>query len=206
MTDESQSQESRKQWDDASATFDDAPDHGLRDPNVRIAWIKLLRSLVLAEKSLKALDLGCGTGSLSLILAEFGHTVTGIDFSPAMIALAGEKARTAGQHITFKTMDAAFPQFESRQFDLVLCRHVLWALPEPDQVLERWVNLLKPNGQLVLIEGYWHTDAGLHASNIVDMMPASMTNIVVQNLSDQPVLWGGTVTDERYVIHATKST
>ncbi len=206
MTDDSRLQETRRLWDEAAATFDDAPDHGLRDAQVRTAWTDLLRTIVTVKSPAKMLDLGCGTGSLSLILAEFGHDVTGIDFSPAMIALAEAKARAAAQNITFQTMDAAFPHFPNQQFDLLLCRHVLWALPEPSKVLERWVNLLKPNGQLALIEGYWHTNAGLHAQDIVDMMPASMTHIVVQNLSDQPELWGGTVTDERYVIHATKST
>jgi ubiquinone/menaquinone biosynthesis C-methylase UbiE len=99
-------------------------------------------------------------------------------------------------------MDAAFPQLPSQHFDVVLGRHILWALPDIDQVLRRWVNLLKPGGRLVLIEGYWFTGAGLHSRLIVEALPPSVATISVQNLSDQPELWGSKISDERYAITA----
>ena len=83
-----------------------------------------------------------------------------------------------------------------------MCRHLLWALPEPKQVLQRWVEFLKPKGRLLLIEGYWWTDAGLHAEEVITMLPPGFTNISIQDLSKDPNLWGGAVSDERYAVIA----
>ena len=59
-------------WDDAAATFDDEPDHGLRDPQVRAAWAALLLPLMPPAPA-RILDLGCGTGSLAVLLASRGR-------------------------------------------------------------------------------------------------------------------------------------
>ena len=99
-------------------------------------------------------------------------------------------------------MDAAFPEFDNQQFDIILCRHLLWALPEPGQVLERWIQLLQPRGNLLLIEGFWHTGGGLHAKDILSLMPSQMVDVSLQNLSENDDLWGKTVSDERYIIRA----
>lgn len=194
-------EESRQYWNDQAGSFDESPDHGLRDPIVREAWSGLLAAW-LPPTPASILDVGCGTGSLSVVLAGLGYKVTGIDLSPAMIALAQEKAAAHGHQIAFQVMDAAFPQFARRQFDVIICRHLLWALPEPQQVLRRWSELLKQPGRLLLIEGYWHTGAGLHAKEIVEMLPPSFNNVSVQNLSDNPNFWGGDVVDERYAVVA----
>ena len=198
---EQQLDESRQLWNAEAASFDEAVDHGLRDPAALAAWTHLLKTLLPIHKT-DVLDIGCGTGSLSLVLAGLGYTVTGIDFSPAMIAQAQAKALAAGAAITFQMMDAAFPQFSPQQFDVIVCRHLLWALPDIDQVLQRWTHLLKPGGRLLLIEGYWHTNAGLHVQDILDALPDSVVGVSVQILSDQGDLWGHQVNDERYAITA----
>ena len=192
---------SQLDWDSAAASFDNEPDHGLRDPLVRQAWRELLLPW-LPPAPVPILDIGCGTGSLTLLLAELGHQVTGIDFAPAMIAQAQAKAQAVGRAIPFHVMDAARPHLPSQPFALILCRHLLWALPEPALVLRRWTDLLAPGGRLLLIEGYWHTGGGLHAEAVVAALPPAMVNVVVQVLSAQPTLWGGAVTDERYLIVA----
>ncbi len=197
-------QASREYWNDLASSFDDEADHGLRDPIVLETWTELLKKW-LPPMHATILDIGCGTGSLSVVLAGLGHTVTGIDLSPAMISLAQAKAATHGHQIKFEVMDAAFPQFAVQQFDVIVCRHLLWALPEPEQVLQRWVKFLKQNGRLFLVEGYWKTSAGLHANELTAMLPASLSDVTVQNLSDNPNFWGGAVTDERYAIIADQS-
>jgi 2-polyprenyl-3-methyl-5-hydroxy-6-metoxy-1,4-benzoquinol methylase len=196
-------QAARQYWDQAAAHFDEAPDHGLLDPAARSAWKSLLAA-ALPQKRGPVLDIGCGTGSLSVILAELGYDVTGIDISPEMVALARAKAAAQGHAILFHVMDAAFPRLRpGQQFSAILCRHLLWALPEPRSVLQRWADLLEPGGMLLLIEGFWHTGSGLHADEVVGAIPASFSKIAVHPLSDQPALWGGPVTDERFLVVAS---
>src|SRR5262249_2157155 len=151
----------------------------------RDAWRGLLRQW-LPPAPKRILDIGCGTGSLSLLMAEMGHEVSAIDLSPAMIAQAKTKALAGGQSINFQVMDAAYPQLPAKNFDALLCRHLLWALPEPSRVLQRWLALLAAGGRMILIEGFWHTGAGLHATEIVNALnalPASLSNVTVQQLS-----------------------
>ena len=193
--------EARQYWDAEAATFDHETDHGLRDPVVREAWTNLLAQS-LPHPPASILDIGCGTGSLSIVLASLGFDVTGADFSEAMIAQAQAKATATEQPVSFQVMDAFEPDFLPSQFDLIVCRHVLWMSPDPARTLRLWAALLEPKGRLVLIEGFWHTGAGLHAHQIVDALPSSFTSVQITDLSGRAEFWGGEVSDERYILVA----
>lgn len=188
-------------WDHEAETFDDAPDHGLRSPVARRAWADLLLPLV-AEDSARVADLGCGTGTLSVLLAEHGHHVSGVDFSPRMVEVARAKSAAAGVDATFVEADASEPPLPVGAFDVVLSRHVLWAMPDPAEALRNWIALLRPGGRLVLVEGRWHTGAGLsavHARRLVET--ADLRRVTVRRLDD-PQLWGAEISDERYLLAA----
>ncbi|ROR89969.1 GNAT family N-acetyltransferase [Nocardioides aurantiacus] len=182
----------RAAWDAAAPTFDDEPDHGLRDPAVREAWRTLLLG-ALPPAPARVADLGCGTGTLSALLAAEGYAVTGVDFAPAMV----ERALAAG--VDARTGDAADPPLDAASYDVVLCRHVLWALPDPATALRRWVSLLVPGGRLVLVEGRWHTGSGLAMAECVELVRAVAPSLGAR-LLDDPALWGGPTTDERYLV------
>ncbi|GAA4045705.1 class I SAM-dependent methyltransferase [Streptomyces shaanxiensis] len=191
----------RTDWDTAAASFDDEPDHGLRDPEVRGAWASRLRSW-LPERASDVLDLGCGTGSLSLLAAEQGHRVTGVDLSPAMVDLA--RAKLAGRDAVFLVGDAAAPPVGEERFDVVLVRHVLWTLPDPARVLRHWAGLLRPGGRLVLVEGVWGTvsTVGIPADRLTGLLAPIAGHVRVERLSDDELLWGKSVDDERYAVVA----
>ena len=194
-------QETQPYWDSQAEAFDNEPDHGLRHPSVRAAWCRLLLDS-LPDAPAAVLDVGCGTGSLSILMTSLGHEVVGVDYSPAMIARAVAKTQATGYAIPFQIMDAANLAFPKGSFDAIVCRHLLWSFPDPSALLSRWTKLLTPGGRLILIEGYWHTGGGLYAQQCIAALPASVSNNTVRNLSDQPDLWGGQVSDERYVIVA----
>ncbi|HEY6738046.1 MAG TPA: class I SAM-dependent methyltransferase [Actinopolymorphaceae bacterium] len=193
----------------------------LTDPGTRAAWRALLRSTLAggeyggrgerAERgefgggrraqARRVADLGAGTGSLSVLLAELGHRVTGLELSPAMAERAVTKAADAGVEIDVVLGDAAEPSLPAGGFDVVLSRHVLWAMPDPAAALDRWIALLAPRGQLVLVEGFWHTGGGLRAETLLDLLRSRTATTRLVRLTD-PVYWGGDPGDERYLIDA----
>ncbi|MFH8418238.1 class I SAM-dependent methyltransferase [Streptomyces collinus] len=188
-------------WDAEAASFDEEPDHGLCDPEVRRAWAGRLRDWLPARAG-DVLDLGCGTGSLSLLASEQGHRVTGVDLSAAMVTLAREKL--AGRDAVFLVGDAAAPPVGEQRFDAVLVRHVLWALPDPGRALRHWCGLLRPGGRLVLIEGVWGSAApvGIPAERLTGLLAPVAAPVRLERLSGDPSLWGREVTDERYAVIA----
>jgi SAM-dependent methyltransferase len=144
-------------------------------------------------------DVGCGTGSLAILLAQAGHIVSGIDVSGGMIARARDKAAAAGVDPEFDVNDAMTPPWPPATFDVVLARHVVWALPDTGVGLDRWLELLRPDGRLVLIEGRWWTGAGLPADELLALVQARGRAASLTPLTDS-TLWGGPITDERYVL------
>lgn len=182
-------------WDREAATFDEAADHGLTDPDCRDAWRALLLEH-LPPAPARVADLGCGTGTLVLLLTAEGYVVDGVDFSPAMVRRARDKA---GHLARFVEGDAAEPPLVAAAYDVVLCRHVLWALPSPAAALERWIGLLAPGGRLLLVEGNWSNGAGLSAEQTVDLVRGTGREAELRRLPE-PVFWGRPITDDRYLV------
>lgn len=192
----------RSYWEAQAATFDDEPDHGLLDPSVRDAWQRLLCEF-LPPAPANVIDLGCGTGTLSVLLAESGYRVRGLDLATAMVTAAMEKAQAACVLAEFQQGDASDPPFEPASADVVLSRHVLWAMPDPSVALGRWCRLLRPDGRLLLIEGRWFTGAGIHAAECERLIREHRENVIIRPLDDE-TLWARTLTDERYIAVSTR--
>jgi ubiquinone/menaquinone biosynthesis C-methylase UbiE len=116
---------------------------------------KAWRSSLLEEfglKKLKILDVGTGNGSLSLVLAEMGHDVVGIDISEGMLSVARKKAEERGVNPDLRIGDAEALEFEDGCFDAVVSRIVLWTLPNPQKAIIEWRRVLKPGGKVYTFE------------------------------------------------------
>ena len=189
----------RARWDAEAATFDDEPHHSLADPLMRSVWWDVLEPVVPPPPA-RIADLGCGTGSLSVLLAERGHCVVGVDVSPCMLERAEAKARRHGVDAAFVVGDASAPPI--RDIDVIVTRHVVWALEDAGAALDRWFARLAPGGRLVLVEGRWHTGAGIEAVDLVGLVQRPGAVVEVTPLDD-PALWGHVPVDSRYVLVAT---
>lgn len=185
-------------WDAAADSFDHEPDHGLLDPAVRNAWARRMETWLPTARS-AVLDLGCGTGSLALLAAGQGHRVTAVDRSPRMAARA--RAKLAGTGAEVLVGDAARPPVGPRRFDVILARHVVWLLPDPEAALRHWFSLLRPGGRLVLIEGVWG-GTGLSAARLTALLAPFAERIHHEPLSGDARLWGKEVDDDRYALVA----
>lgn len=145
----------RQHWGRRAADFDKEASHGLLNEAQTRAWRRLVVRLA-GPAPLDALDVGCGTGFLSLLLAEQGHRVTGVDMAQPMLAQARAKAAARGLAIRLIAADVEMLDFlRAASFDLAVERHVIWTLPHPEAALDGWRRLLRPGGKLVLIEGCW---------------------------------------------------
>jgi len=140
-------------WDRRAAQFDEDFGHSIRTPAERAAWDRIFGLVLLSRGPLDAIDLGCGTGFLSLELAARGHRVTGVDFAPAMLARAERKAAERSLSVRFEQADAEQLPFAPASFDLAISRHVLWTLPHPEAAIDEWVRVLRPGGRLVVVDG-----------------------------------------------------
>ena len=106
----------------------------------------------------RVLEIGCGTGTLSVMMGEKGAQVTAIDASPAMLTEAEEKVKAAGleELVTLKYMDAVMieEEFEGESFDLIVSTLVFSEFPGDVQkyVLAACKRLLAPEGRLVIVD------------------------------------------------------
>lgn len=202
----------REYWDDLAAEYDSYPDHGLLDSDVRAAWKDLLRTWLPTTPS-TVVDLACGTGSMSVLMAELGHRVRAVDLSGEMAARAHAKAASYGSAVEVSQADASDPPFAAGTVDVVFARHVLWTLPDPEGVLQRWAALLRPGGRMVLIEGRWGRDPaaaddrpwrdGVPSKELVATVRALGFEPTVVQLRDQ-VFWGKQIEHERYLLAARR--
>ncbi|MGD9212313.1 MAG: methyltransferase domain-containing protein [Desulfobacteraceae bacterium] len=144
-----------KYWSQQATEYDHHFGHGIGSAKEKELWLDLLERNVSKGKKIKILDVGCGTGFLSLLLSELGCDVAGIDLSATMRAEAQRKAQKMGLSLTLLPGDAEAPDFPDESFDVIISRHVVWTLPEPSKALSNWKRLLKPNGRVVIIDGVW---------------------------------------------------
>jgi len=109
-------------------------------------------------QGIRVLEIGCGTGTLTMMMAKRGAVVTAIDSSPRMLAEAEKKVKDAQleELVSLKYMDAALigDRFSETSFDLIVSTLVFSEIPSNDQqfVLETSKNLLTPSGRLLIAD------------------------------------------------------
>ncbi len=115
--------------------------------------VEFIEAEIAADRHVRILDIGCGTGRHAMELARRGYPVTGIDLSANQLARAREKALAAGVAPVFEQRDARAPHFVAA-FDLaiMLCEGG-FSLMETDAmnfaILENAVRALRPGGKFM---------------------------------------------------------
>lgn len=94
------------------------------------------------------LDVACGTGDMIVELQKQGCSVTGIDLSEEMMAIAKQKAPTA----TYMIADAEHLPFPDETFDAVTCAFGVRNFVHLEQGLKEMLRVLKPGGRMVILE------------------------------------------------------
>ena len=129
-------------------------------------WMKEIRAQMPEGENLRILDVGCGAGFFSILLAKAGHQVTGIDLTPDMIKNARILAKEENADCELLVMDAENPEFPDGSFDMIISRNLTWTLPHVRHAYGEWIRVLKKGGVLLNFDAnYGITDF----SNVEDL-------------------------------------
>lgn len=135
-------------WEKRSESFLEQRRSELANPIAK-RWMKEIEKQIPAGRRLKILDVGCGAGFFSILLAKEGHEVFGIDLTPEMIENAIQLAEEENADCCFQVMDAENPMFADETFDVVISRNLTWTLPNAEHAYGEWMRVLKTDGVLL---------------------------------------------------------
>jgi SAM-dependent methyltransferase len=150
--------------------------------NAHVAWI---HQGVLQGKPTRILDLGCGPGLYTERLARYGHPCVGIDFSPASIRYAKEKAQESGLDCQYFEQDIRSADYGAG-FGLVMSifgEFNVFRPKDAKSILEKAYHALLPNGYLLMEP---HT---FEKVILLGQQPASWFSADRGLFSDQPHLF-----------------
>lgn len=102
----------------------------------------------IRNSEFSVLDVACGTGDMAVELAKQGCTVTGVDISEEMLAIAKRKAESG----KWRVADAENLPFEDDTFDAVTCAFGVRNFVHLEQGLNEMLRVLKPGGTMVILE------------------------------------------------------
>ena len=144
-------------WDERADSYSVQIQDELRDGSEEACKQILLSLLPQKRGSLNVLDVGCGPGFFSIMMAQEGHAVTGADMSSSMLREAEKNAESRGiSSIHFVQAGAESLPFPESSFDLILARNVTWMLTRPEQTLAHWFSRLRPGGKLLYFDAEWY--------------------------------------------------
>ncbi|WP_204104447.1 MULTISPECIES: class I SAM-dependent methyltransferase [Spirulina sp. CCY15215] len=138
----------------AATTYDPITKYVL-PPNE--TWIREEAIAAIGGQPRRILDMGCGTGSMTLMLKQTfpDAEVTGLDLSPYMLAIADHKAHKAGLHLEWKHGKAEETHFSEQSFDLITVALLFHETPATitQAILQECFRLLTEGGQIVIVDG-----------------------------------------------------
>lgn len=126
-------------------------------------WLCEIKKQLPQDRNLRILDVGCGAGFFSVLLAKEGYQVTGVDLTPDMVENARTLAEEEKTDCEFFVMDAENLRFADESFDVVISRNLTWTLPDVKSAYREWVRVLKKGGILL------NFDANYGLSDFTDL-------------------------------------
>jgi malonyl-CoA O-methyltransferase len=162
-------------YTDWSATYEQ--DRNLTRDLDRIVTRETLANL----RSNSILELGCGTGKNTALLAQIGEHVSAMDFSAGMIEKARQKF--SFDNVTFIVADISQPwRFADQSFDLIVCNLVLEHIADLSFVFAEASRVLREGGRFFVSElhpfrQYQGTQARFQRNHETTQIPAFVHNV-----------------------------
>lgn len=143
---------------DAAITYDPITQYVLPPSET---WVRESLVNAIQGSPRRILDLGCGTGTTTLMLKRrFPNAeVVGLDLSPHMLVVAQHKARDAGLDITFRHGDAMTTGLETASCDVVCATLLFHEMPPvvAKTILQESFRVMSPGGQMLVLDGNQQT-------------------------------------------------
>nr|WP_303231076.1 methyltransferase domain-containing protein [uncultured Blautia sp.] len=149
-------------WEKRSGDFLEHKRAELHSP-MSERWLYEIKNQLPQDRNLRILDVGCGAGFFSVLLAKEGYQVTGVDLTPDMVENARTLAEEEKTDCEFFVMDAENLRFADESFDVVISRNLTWTLPDVKSAYREWVCVLKKGGILL------NFDANYGLSDFTDL-------------------------------------
>lgn len=147
--------------DDFDSYYEIPPNWFQRITNEYLRKPAITKRLELSFKELnktssrRILDIGCGSGVLSVPLAQNGHRVLGIDFSAPMIELATERAKNADVKVQFQVED--FLKKDFSDFDDTVALGVMEYFKNPQPIIQKMITSTRCGGKIIFdIPGFFN--------------------------------------------------
>jgi ArsR family transcriptional regulator len=117
------------------------------------SWEAIGHFLLHLTPKIKIADLGAGEGLISQLLARRAEQVTCIDNSPKMVEFGSELAKKNGfSNLSYKLGDIEAVPLKDKSVDLALLSQALHHAPHPQQAVQEAFRILKPGGQLIILD------------------------------------------------------
>ncbi len=116
-------------------------------------WKRRVVKLAQAAPGTRALDLCCGTGDITFALAQRGADATGLDFSPQMLEVAGERnLKSQISNLKFIQGDAQKIPFAENSFDIVTVGYGLRNLTSWEGGVDEMFRVAKPGARIIVLD------------------------------------------------------
>jgi len=143
--DQTPTAKARRVWDEVAPRYDRMMAMAER------WWFVGGRPWICSRAAGEVLEVGIGTG-VNLPFYPSGLRITGIDLSPAMLAIARDRARQAGVDASLYEGDAQALPFPDASFDTAVCTIALCAIPDDRAAIAEMYRVLRPGGRLLLLD------------------------------------------------------
>ena len=146
-----------------------------------ISWRERLWSLVRGPE---VLEVGVGTGK-NLAFYPKDLQVTGVDLTPGMLARARKRSATLNKDVTLQLGDVQNLKFPDSSFDTVVATFVFCSVSNPVLGLREIGRVIKPDGQIILMEHVRSTKPGI--GELMDVLNPAVVRVTGANINRRTV-------------------
>ena len=194
-------------WSRFAADFEERTNYVVGNDHIEVIKAVLSKQTDLGN----TLELGCGSGTCSEILAREAHHLTATDYSDEMVAFSKQRFETVANVTVEKAncFSLSYPEFS---FDTVVMANLLHVVPEPEKAVQECKKVLKRNGRLIIVS---FTTEGMAVFSKLGMIyrflktfgkpPPTAHKLTVQKTKTIVIDCGFKVDEARLIGHRSKA-